>query len=83
MFMVELQSRGPLTATPPLFTPATQARWILVVGSPEFTESLITLAQVANWFAFDQLGFLTLLCLVELLYIVLTIYFTHWPRAYS
>ena len=34
--MMELQSRGPLTATPPLFTPATQARWIPVVGSPEF-----------------------------------------------
>ena len=81
--MMELHSRGPLTATPPLFTPATQAGWILVVGSPEFTESLITLVQVANWFAFGQLGFLTLLCLVELLFIVLTIHFTHWPRAYS
>ena len=46
--MMELQSRGPLTATPPLFTPVTQARWIPVVGSPEFTESLITLVQVAN-----------------------------------
>ena len=46
--MMELQPRGPLTATPPLFTPATQARWILVVGGPELTESLITLVQVAN-----------------------------------
>ena len=42
VFMMELQSRGPLTATLSLFTP----RWILVVGSPEFTESLIKLVQV-------------------------------------